>query len=157
MSLRKRIALGLLLLPVAEIALFVLISALIGVLPALGLLVATSLGGAIVLRRAGSGRLARLKAAAAKGDIPEIRANSGGVLTVLGGVLLLLPGFLTDILGLALLLPPVQHWIAQILRQTVERRARAGGRRSVVDLESSEWQQIPERQLPPERPSGNPP
>jgi UPF0716 protein FxsA len=158
MSLPRRLALGLLLLPVVEIALFVLVSVLIGVLPAFALLVATSIAGAILLRRAGSGRLARLKAAAAKGDISEVRANSGGILTVLGGVLLLLPGFLTDILGLALLLPPVQRWVGRLLRNTVDRRARAaGGRPAVIDLECGEWEQIPELQLPPKRPGTNAP
>jgi UPF0716 protein FxsA len=159
MPLRKWLSLALLLLPIGEIAVFVLVSALIGVFPAFALLLATSLAGAIVLRRAGSGRLARLKAAAAKGDIPELRANSGGLLTVVGGVLLLLPGFLTDILGLALLLPPVQRWIGRLLRQTVERRVRpsGSGRPAVVDLESGEWEQVPERQLPPKPPSRNPP
>jgi UPF0716 protein FxsA len=158
MSLPRRLAVGLLLLPVAEITLFVLISMAIGFLPALGLLVATSILGAVVLRRAGRGRLARLKAAAAKGDISEVRANSGGILTVLGGVLLLLPGFLTDILGLSLLLPPVQRWIAGLLRQSVERRARAaGGRPAVIDLESGEWERMPEPQLPPRRPDANAP
>jgi UPF0716 protein FxsA len=156
MSLPRRFALGLLLLPVVETALFVLVSVLIGVLPAFALLVATSIAGAVVLRRAGSGRLARLKAAAAKGDISEVRANSGGILAVLGGVLLLLPGFLTDILGLSLLLPPVQRWVARLLRKTVDRRTRAaGGRPAVIDLESGEWEQIPEPQLPTKRPGTN--
>lgn len=151
MSLRKWLAAGLLALPLVEIALFVVVSALIGFLPAFALLVGTSVIGALVLRRAGSGRLARLKAAAAGGQIPELRANSG-VWTVLGAVLLLLPGFLTDILGVSLMLPPVQRWIGKILRQSIERRSRASGRPAVIDLESGEWRQVADRQLPPERP-----
>ena len=48
----------------------------------------------------------------ATGTISRVELDGKGFLTVLGGILLVLPGFLTDILGLLLLLPPItQHWI----------------------------------------------
>jgi UPF0716 protein FxsA len=152
MRLAKWLLFGLLLLPIAEIAVFVLVSAILGVFPALALLIAGSVVGAIVLRHAGSGRLRRLKTAAVNGDIPDIQANSGSLLTVLGGILLLLPGFLTDIPGILLLLPPVQRWIGRALGLAIARRAQPRGRPAVVDLERGEWQQVPEPRLPHERP-----
>jgi UPF0716 protein FxsA len=152
MRLGKWLLSGLLLLPVGEIAAFVLVAAILGVIPALALLIAGSVAGALVLRHAGSGRLRRLKTAAKKGDIPDIRANSGSLLTVLGGLLLLLPGFLSGIGGILLLLPPVQHWIGRALGRMIERGTRAAGRPAVVDLERGEWRQVAEPRLPHERP-----
>jgi len=152
MRLAKWLLFGLLLLPVAEIAVFVLVSAILGTIPAFALLIALSIAGAIVLRYAGSGRLRRLKSAVAKGDISDIQANSGSLLTVLGGILLLLPGFLTAIPGTLLLLPPIQRWIGRTLGRAIERRAQPHGRPAVVDLERGEWQQMPEPRLPHERP-----
>jgi len=152
MRLAKWLLFALLLLPIGEIAAFVLVTAAIGVIPALALLVAGSVAGAIVLRHAGSGRLRGLKAAAGKGDISDIRANSGSLLTVLGGILLLLPGFLTAIPGILLLLPPVQRWIGRALGRAIARRTQPQGRPAVVDLERGEWQQVPEHRLPHERP-----
>jgi UPF0716 protein FxsA len=152
MRLAKWLLLGLLLLPLGEIAAFVLVAAILGVFPAFALLIAGSVTGALVLRHAGSGRLRRLKTAAKTGDIPDIRANSGSLLTVLGGLLLLLPGFLTGIVGILLLLPPVQRWIGRALGRMIERGTRAAGRPAVVDLEREEWQQVPEPRLPHRRP-----
>ena len=89
MHLSKRIALGLLLLPVAEVAAFLLVAWAIGVLPALALMILTSLAGAAVLRRAGRGQIAQARA--------TLRASSGGspvgagVLLGLAGILLVLP------------------------------------------------------------------
>jgi UPF0716 protein FxsA len=151
MRLAKWLLLGLLLLPLGEIAVFVLVSAILGVIPAFALLLAGSIAGALVLRRVGSGRLERLKVAAKKGDIPDIQASSGSLLGVLGGLLLLLPGFLTDILGILLLLPPVQRWIGRSLGRMIQRGTEPPGRPAVVDLDRGEWQQIAEPRLPPDR------
>ena len=152
MRLGKWLLLGLLLLPLGEIAAFVLIAAIIGFIPAVALLIGMSVAGAWLLRHAGSGRLRALKTAAATGDIPAIQANSGSLLSVLGGILLLLPGFLSGILGLLLMLPPLQRWIRRAFRRTVARRTQPSGRPAIVDLERGEWQQVPEPRLPPERP-----
>lgn len=151
MRVAKWLLLGLLLLPAGEIAVFVLVASIIGFIPAFALLLGGSVAGALVLRHAGSGRLRRLKTAVVKGDIPDMQANSGSILVVFGGLLLLVPGFLTAILGVLVMLPPVRRWLGRRFRQTVERRARAAGRPAVIDLERGEWQQIPEPRLPRER------
>ena len=137
----KWIILAILLLPVLEIAVFIIVAALIGVLWAFALMIATSVVGFLVLRRAGRGRLARFRVAVADSDVTGFEASTGGFLTVLGGILLLLPGFLTDIIGAMLLIRPVRRWCGSTLRQTLARR---GGRKEVIDLAPGEWRQVSE-------------
>jgi UPF0716 protein FxsA len=108
------------------------------------LVLATSVAGALVLRRAGRARLARFRVAVADTDITGIEANTGGFLTVLAGLLLFLPGFLTDLIGAALLIGPVRRWCAITFRRFVHNRDR--GKSSVIDLAPSEWQQVPDRE-----------
>ena len=69
-----------------------------------------------------------------------------GLLTVLAGLLLFLPGFLTDLVGVALLIGPVRRWCGRTFRRWVRRRNPAD--RSTIDLAQGEWHQLPERELP---------
>ena len=101
----KWIIIAVLLLPVAEIATFVVVALLIGWGWAFLLTAATTFAGFVVLKRAGRGRLANFGAAVTRNDTAGIEANAGSFLAVLGGILLFLPGFLTDLAGAALLLP----------------------------------------------------
>ncbi len=134
-----------LLFPVAEIAAFVLVASLIGVLGALALMLATTATGILVLRQAGRGGIARLRVAMADGDVTGIQANTGGFLTVFAGVLLFLPGFLTDLIGAALLIAPVRRWCGRTLRRWLS--GKSSGDRSVVDLAPGEWKQVPDREI----------
>ena len=140
----KWVIIGTLLLPVAEIAAFVLMAAMIGMLWTLLLMLATSVAGALVLRRAGRARLARFRVAVVDTDITGIEAHPGGFLTVLAGLLLFLPGFITDLIGAALLIGPVRRWCATTFRRFVHNRDR--GKSSVIDLAPGEWQQLPDRE-----------
>jgi UPF0716 protein FxsA len=135
---------GILLLPAAEIAVFFIIVALVGWLWAIGLMLSTTLAGFLVLRRAGRRRIARFRVAVADTDITGIEAHTGGFLTVLAGLLLFLPGFLTDLVGAGLLIGPVRRWCAATLRRMVH--IRGSNRSSVIDLAPGEWQQVPERE-----------
>ena len=141
----KRVIVAILLLPAAEIAAFVLVAALIGVTGALLLMLTTTLAGILVLRQAGRGRIARFRVAVAEAEMTGFEANGIGVLTVLAGLLLVLPGFLTDLVGIALLIGPVRRWCGRMVRTWIGRRNR--GDRSVVDLAPGEWKQVPEREL----------
>jgi UPF0716 protein FxsA len=140
----KWIIVTVLFLPVAEIATFVLVAVLIGFGWAFALMLATTVAGFLVLRRAGRGRLARFRATVAESDIASFEANTAGFLTVLAGILLFLPGFLTDLAGALLLLGPLRRRRATALREAVIGSGRSGGR-SVVDLSPDEWQQEPDR------------
>lgn len=141
----KWIIIAILLLPLAEIAAFALVAAILGFLWALILMLATSLAGFLVLRRAGRGRIARFRVAVADTDVAGIQANTGGFLTVLAGLLLFLPGFLTDLVGAALLIGPVRRWCGRTFRLWVRRRN--PGNRSVIDLAPGEWEQLPDPKL----------
>jgi UPF0716 protein FxsA len=141
---------SILLLPVAEIAVFFTVVAMVGWLWAVALMLATTLAGILVLRQAGRGRIARFRVAVADTDITGIEANTGGFLMVFAGMLLFLPGFLTDLIGAALLIGPVRRWCAATFRRTV-RSGDRGARNSVIDLAPGEWQQVPDRERKGER------
>jgi UPF0716 protein FxsA len=144
----KSIVVTILLLPLAEIAAFILVVALLGLGPAFLLMLASTLAGFLVLRRAGRGGLARLRVAmdgVNVGDRAGIEAHAGGLFTVLAGLLLFLPGFLTGLVGLALLIGPVRRWCGSAVREWLRRRHPPD--RSTVDLAPGEWAQLPDREL----------
>src|SRR5215510_5337962 len=110
MSLVKWTIIGLLVLPAAEFVAFFLVAALIGWLWAAGLFIATSIAGVLLLRRFGRADLDRLRTAFARDGVRALHLETPGVATMVGGILLIFPGFITDVLGAALLLPAVRRW-----------------------------------------------
>jgi UPF0716 protein FxsA len=145
----KWVLAGILVLPVAEIATFVVVGLLIGFGWAVLLLLAISAAGLVVLRQAGRGRLARFRKAVTAADAASLEANAAGFLDIAAGLLLLLPGFLTGLAGLALLIGPVRTRIAAAVGALV-RKADPNQRR-VVDLDPAEWRQLPDRDAPQDR------
>ena len=93
--------------PIIEIALFIQIGGAIGLLPTLAVVVLTALAGTILVRAQGLATLARLQQSLAEGGDPT-GPIAHGALILVSGVLLLTPGFFTDGVGFALLLPPVR-------------------------------------------------
>ena len=142
----KWIIIAILLLPLAEIAVFVLVAVFAGFVWALFLTLLTTLAGFAVLRHAGRGKIARFRVAVADTDVAGIQANTSGFLTVLAGLLLFLPGFLTDLIGAVLLIGPVRRWCGKTFRVWIRRRNPSD--RSTIDLAPGEWQQVPDRELP---------
>lgn len=107
----------------AEIVVFVAVGGAIGVLPAIGLLLATSVIGFAVLRgQGGRAFLAIGEAMRARRD-PQ-REIAQGLLVTVAGLLLVIPGFLTDLAGLVLLAPPVR---ALVGRRAARRTVHPGG------------------------------
>ena len=141
----KWVIIAILLFPVAEIAVFILLAAIIGLLWTVALMFVTTLAGVLVLRRAGRGRIARFRVAVADTDITWIEANNAGFLTVLAGLLLFLPGFLTDLIGAVLLIAPLRRWCGAAFRRWVRSRDQTPG--SVIDLEPGEWTQVPDPRI----------
>lgn len=114
--------LGLLLLaflvvPIVEFYVFVQVADAIGVLPTLVWIVAISAAGAWLVKHEGLHTLRRANQRVAAGEVPTTEL-ANGVMILLGGALLLTPGFFTDVLGLVLVLPPTRA----ALRGTVMRR-----------------------------------
>jgi UPF0716 protein FxsA len=108
-----------LLLPVAEIWLLVQVGSHIGAGWTVLLVVAGALGGLLVIQTQGLSGLARMTSLFRPGVSPA-REMLDRLLVLFAGVLLLIPGFITDVAGLALLLPPLRRWVSQrLLRRMV--------------------------------------
>jgi len=141
-------------LPLVEIAAFILIGQAIGVVPTLLGVVLTGLLGMLVLRYQGAASLRDLRGAMARGELPG-RAIADAMMIGLAGLLLLLPGYVTDALALLLLLPPVRGAIYGFLgaRMVVVSSNRPYGgphtpadperlhRPDVIDLDDEDYRQ----------------
>jgi UPF0716 protein FxsA len=145
MSLVKWTLIGLLVLPAAELFAFFLMAALIGWFWAAGLFIATSIVGVLLLRRFGRADLDRLRSAFARDGIRALHLETPGMATMLGGILLIFPGFITDLLGAALLLPTVRRWAAARFATFARSSRRTPRDDRVIELEPGEWHQIPDR------------
>ena len=148
MSLLKWAIFGLLMLPFVEIAIFIAVALKLGILAAVALTILTSLAGMAVIRNAGSRNVQQIRTALGERTISQVELDGRSFLTVLGGFLLVVPGFLTDVLGALLLLPPTQRAIGAALRRAVGRAQRASGDPGVVDLPSGEWRRVPNERIP---------
>ncbi|HVL95602.1 MAG TPA: FxsA family protein [Solirubrobacteraceae bacterium] len=110
--------------PIAELAVIIQVGQALGLLPTIALLVFDSVVGAVLVRA--QGRAAwRQFADAVRAGRPPAREVLDGALVLLGGALLLTPGFLTDLLGLSLLLPPTRAVARRILARRLLRRMTA--------------------------------
>ena len=141
MSLVKWGFIGLILLPVAEIAAFVVMALVIGWFWAGCLFLATSLLGVLILRQSGKRDIERFRAAFAEDGIAAIKLDSPGLGRIIGGILLVFPGFISDLAGALLLVPAVRRWIRSRFGQALEFRRRNRDP-SVIDLTPDEWHQI---------------
>jgi UPF0716 protein FxsA len=147
MNVAKWLLLAVLALPVMELAAFVAVAAEIGLLGALALVAATSLAGALILRHAGGNHIARMRVALAESSFTALEADSTGSLTLLAGILLLIPGFITDALGLLLLAAPLRRGLGAALR----RGGAADHGDGLVDLPPEQWHRVPDPELPDRR------
>lgn len=117
--------------PLVEIALFVVIGGKIGLWATLAWVVLTGLLGVLALRLTMARTAMDLRAMR-----DPARMAAGGAMGMLGGLFLILPGFLTDALGLLLLLPPVQALAARFIAARVRVvRPRPGRQDEVIDAE----------------------
>lgn len=116
--LRRLVPLFILLLPLAEIACFIVVGRRIGLFPTLSLVVLSAVAGIILMRIQGFGVLNRLRQSGQEGRAPGKELLDTAMILI-AGILLLIPGFLTDILGLALFLPPVRSFLWNRLMRNV--------------------------------------
>lgn len=105
------IIVALVVVPIVEIALFIQIGGWLGLWPTIAVVILTAVVGGVLLRQQGVRTLGALQAQLARGADPSPLLLEGAMLLV-GGVLLLTPGFFTDIVGLSLLAPPVRAVLA---------------------------------------------
>jgi UPF0716 protein FxsA len=115
------------LVPIAEIYVIIQVGQAIGALWTVLLLVVDSIVGARLLSWQGRRAWQRFQDTMAAGKVPH-REVLDGVLIVLGGAFLLTPGFLTDILGLVLLIPPSRAFVRRVLTRAIVGRRLAFAR-----------------------------
>lgn len=143
--------------PIAELALLIQVGEWIGVWWTIGLLIADALLGSWLLRSQGRAAWRRFNQAVTEGRMPH-REAVDGVLVIFGGVLLLCPGFITDVFGLLFLFPPTR----MVMRRLLVRRGalrlmgsmpggRSSGRRNghYEDIRGTAYDVDPDRLEPP--------
>ncbi len=149
--------------PLIEIALFIQIGGFIGLGPTLLVVVITAILGTWLVRQQGAMALSQIR-----GSLNELRDPSEplahGAMILLAGALLLTPGFFTDAVGFALLFPPVRVAAYRWLRRRIEVRRftygdtpqgqSAGANPQEPDVIDAEFEDLPSRQRPSDRPSG---
>jgi UPF0716 protein FxsA len=152
MNVAKWLLSALLALPLLELVAFIAVSALIGFGWAFGLVLAGSVAGFLILRHAGVNHLERVRVALGDGNFTALRADSSAGPILLAGILLLIPGFITDFLALLLLVPPLRRVAATGFNATAVRRDRD----DVIDLAPEQWHKVPDPSLPDPHRDKNP-
>lgn len=146
----------LLIIPIAEIAGFIVIGDLIGLWPTLAMIVVTAIGGSILLRIQGFGILNRIQTEVQANHVPA-RDLVHGVMIMIAGVLLLTPGFITDALGFLLFVPAFRDVGWAFVKSRIKVVSPAGpgaGRRAyrsddgTIDLDEDDYQREPDPNSP---------
>ena len=147
-------------LPIAEIAVFILVGQYIGLWPTLGLILLTAIAGSVLMRVQGFGLLARIRDETRQGRVPG-RELVHGVMIFLAGILLLTPGFITDALGVLLFIPAVREIAWRFLKDRIvvvtpfgrtgsapPGYGRPTNRKPVIDLDSDDFHRDPDSESP---------
>jgi UPF0716 protein FxsA len=113
--------------PIAELAVIIQVGQEIGVWWTIAILVADSILGSLLMRSQGRAVWRRFNATLQAGR-PPAREVADGVLVIFGGALLLTPGFITDIFGLILLIPPTRAGVRAFLSRVALGRLSMGPR-----------------------------
>ncbi|MFI0373962.1 FxsA family protein [Actinomadura sp. 1N219] len=123
------LVLAFLVMPVLEIYVIIQVGGAIGAWPTVALLVAESLLGGWIVRREGRRAWRALEEALRRGVMPD-RELADAALVMAGGVLLLTPGFVTDVFGFAFVLPFTRPLVRRVLSRYASRRMRAAEARA---------------------------
>ena len=137
-------------IPLIEIAVIIQVGQWLGVVNTIGLLLLVSVVGAWLVKRQGLGVLRRIRDQQQAGQVPAAAVFDGALILV-AGVLLVFPGFVTDAMGLLLLLPPVRAGVRAFLRRRFTRRVQV-----VRSVRTATWSQADRPPYPSSRPSEPP-
>ncbi len=136
-------------IPLVEIAVIIQVGDWLGIVNTIGLLILVSVAGAWLVKRQGLGVLRRIGEQRQAGQVPAAAVFDGALILV-AGALLLFPGFVTDVFGLLLLLPPVRAGVRAFLRRRYMRRVQV-----VRSVRTATWSQSgrpPDPPYPPPEP-----
>ena len=118
--------------PLVELFVLLQVGSAIGVWNTIGLLLVMSILGAWLMKREGLGVVRRVRVAVDAGRVPGAELVDA-FLILLGGALMLTPGFVTDIFGMALLFPPVRAVVRRVAARRITLAAASPGPR-VIDV-----------------------
>jgi UPF0716 family protein affecting phage T7 exclusion len=135
MLIRRKIKAAVLAWLVAEVLALAVAVRLLGWPATLALGILTSLAGGYIIRRAGRDSMATLRRAMEAPSVTAIEIPSTGMLRFVSGLLLVIPGFVSDLLGVILLFPAMRALIAGKVAPSA--RSTTDG---VVDLDPDQWQ-----------------
>jgi UPF0716 protein FxsA len=141
----KAIAIGVLAWPAAEIVAFFCVAAAVGFANALVLIVLMSVAGFLLLRHFGGGRTIQTM----QGPLRISAWRGPGLAPGLGGILLLIPGFLTSFLAVLILFPVSRRWLLAGIGRLFAPGPRRPAHSDVIDLAPDEWRPLPGTTLPP--------
>lgn len=139
----------------AELYVFAWTAGAIGILPCIGATLFTAAAGLFVVRLQGIQALRNAERSLAQGETPLVPVVDG-IGLLFAGIFLAMPGFLTDCMGIALLIPPVRLFIGRRVlehlkarihvagMQTGGFRPRSGGGPTVIDLTDADWDETTE-------------
>jgi UPF0716 protein FxsA len=127
------LALAFVVVPIVEIFLLIQVGSVIGALNTVALLVLMSIVGAWLVKREGTGVWQRLQTSLASGRMPGNELIDG-LLIMVGGVLMLTPGFLSDIAGLVLILPPSRALIRTLVRKRFAGQLESNTTTTIIDI-----------------------
>lgn len=111
--------------PLVELAILLQVGQWIGLLPTVGLVVATGIAGAALARQQGVRALLAVQQELAEGRLPG-GSLLDGLSILVGGAFLLTPGILTDVAGFSLLFPLSRRWLQRRIQGRMERRIQEG-------------------------------
>jgi UPF0716 protein FxsA len=123
--------------PLLELFVIIQVAQVIGGFPTIVLLLVVSIAGAWLLKQQGTATWRRMRATMQRGEMPTDEATDGALI-LMGGALLLTPGFVTDVVGLAFLVPKTRRFVKRGARRMLGAAARrrfggTGTRRAVYD------------------------
>jgi UPF0716 protein FxsA len=133
-----------LIVPITEIAVFIVVGQWIGVLPTVGLVILTAITGASLLRHQGVGLAMKIRNEMEAGRVPG-RDLANGAMMLVAGVLLLTPGFVTDTLGILLFIPQIRDRVYAVLAKRVtfvspSQNYGSGRGNGTIDLSDDDYQ-----------------
>ena len=126
------------LVPIIELALLIKIGQYIGVGYTLAIVILTGSAGAFLARSQGFRTLRRIQDDVNRGIMPTEEIFDG-VMILSGGILLLTPGLITDLVGFMLLIPFTRHLIKAWLKQKIQKMIEEGRIISVTTFKSNHW------------------
>ena len=126
------------LVPLIELFILIKIGKYLGILNVIALVIITGIIGASFARQQGAGILSRIRESIQQGQLPG-KELLQGLMVLVGGILLITPGFITDIIGLTLLIPFTRHFYTKQTLKYIKKRFQSNG----FSFTSNETQETP--------------